>query len=79
MKIKTKKTRNPKLPLQGALLMESLTSKYEEYGFAVIELEKLNNLFSRNGLKLINSRTGDEIYYLAQHLKAARQILEKFK
>ena len=79
MKIKTKKTINPKALLQGALLMEEMTGKYEEYGFAVVELEKLNRLFSKNGLKLIQSKTGDDVYYLVQHLKAARQILEKFK
>ena len=56
-----------------------MTGKYEEYGFAVVELEKLNRLFSKNGLKLIQSKTGDDVYYLVQHLKAARQILEKFK
>jgi hypothetical protein len=78
MKTKPKKQKNPKPQVQGVLLMEEMTGKYEEYGFAVTELDKLSKLFSKNGLKLINSKSGDDIYYLVQHLKTARQILEKF-
>ncbi len=79
MKTKNKKAKNPKHQVQGALLMEKMADKYEEYSFASTELEKINKLFSKNGLKLINSKTGDEIYYLVQHLKEARKILEKFQ
>jgi hypothetical protein len=78
MKIKTKKTRNPKPPIQGALLMELMTNKYDEHEKASEELNKVSRLFDKNGRKLILSKTGDDIYYLTQHLREARKILEKF-
>lgn len=78
MKIKPKKTRNPKVAVQGALLMETMIDKYDEYEKAGNELNNVSKLFDKNGRKLILSKTGNDIYYLTQHLREARKILEKF-
>jgi ABC-type proline/glycine betaine transport system substrate-binding protein len=77
MKTKIKKAKNPKHQVQGLLLIDEMIGKYEEREIAERELKKLNSLFDKNGGKLILSKSGNEIYYLTQHLKAAREILEK--
>lgn len=77
MKTKIKKAKNPKHQIQGLLLMDEMIGKYGELENAEKELKRLNSLFNKNGRKLIASKSGDEVYYLTQHLKAAREILEK--
>ena len=57
--------------------MDEMIGKYGELENAEKELKRLNSLFDKNGRKLIASKSGDEVYYLTQHLKAAREILEK--
>lgn len=77
MKTKSKKLKNPKVQIQGALLMGQMADKYEEYTTAEDELNKLVKLFSKNGRKLILSKSGDDIYYLVQNIRGACEILEK--
>jgi hypothetical protein len=77
MKTKSKKLKNPKAQIQGSLLMEKMVDKYEAYNTAEDELNKLVRLFSKNGRKLILSKSGDDIYYLVQNIRGACEILEK--
>lgn len=77
MKTKSKKLKNPKADIQRSLLLEKMADKYEAYNSAEDELNKLVRLFSKNGRKLILSKSGDDIYYLIQNLQGACEILEK--
>lgn len=77
MKVKSKKLKNPKAQIQGSLLMTKMADKYEEYTTAEDELNKLVKLFSKNGRKLILSKSGNDIYYLVQNIRGACEILEK--
>ncbi len=79
MKTKLKQRKNPTVRIQGSLLLEKMTEKYEEYGHSVNLMEELKKLFDKYGTKMIHSTTGDEIYYFNENLKQAIAILKKIK
>lgn len=70
---------SPKKESQGVLLLERAVNKYQAYEDAEELLDKIKREFNKKGNKLILSKSGDEIHYFNDYLKAALKILENFK
>lgn len=64
---------------QGILLLERAVNKYQAHEDAKELLNKIKKEFERKGSKLILSKSGDEIHYFNDYLKAALKILENFR
>lgn len=71
-----KKYKNPSKPIQGLLLLAEMGNKYDEQDKASKLIKEINSLFASRGSRLTLSNSGDEIYYLTDHLKAALKILK---
>lgn len=70
------KNKNPSKPVQGLLLLAEMGNKYDEQDKANKLIKEINSLFASRGSRLTLSNSGDEIYYLTDHLKAALKILK---
>ena len=75
-KLHKHKNKNPSKPIQGLLLLAEMGNKYDEQDKANKILKEINSLFASRGSRLILSNSGDEIYYLTDHLKAVLKILK---
>ena len=75
-KLHKHKNKNPSKPVQGLLLLAEMGNKYDEQDKANKILKEINSLFASRGSRLILSNSGDEIYYLTDHLKAVLKILK---